>query len=184
MGKKLLIFSVLIFLPWGIISAQASGDQVKSLSAVLDEIMSAQGTSQVSQIDCTKISDEQFEQLGDAYMEQIHPGPAHVAMDTMMGGEGSTSLKSAHIIMGQNYLGCGKGVYANGLMPGLGIMGTGMMGGGFGWGMMGGQYLGGSRGMMGGFSGTYLGSWITMILFWILLLLAIAALIKWLSKNK
>ena len=50
----------------------------------------------------------------------------------MMGGEGSESLRQAHIKMGSNYLGC----VANGK---LGLM---KGGGGKMFGMMGGSYLG------------------------------------------
>ena len=50
---------------------------------------------------CSQLSDEQLEAIGEYYMEQMHPGQQHVMMDNMMGGEGSTSLKEAHIAMAQ-----------------------------------------------------------------------------------
>src|SRR3989338_2450971 len=48
-------------------------------------------------IQCEQLTNEQLERIGDYYMEQMHPGEAHQTMDEMMGGEGSESLKQAHI---------------------------------------------------------------------------------------
>ena len=72
--------------------------------------MLKQGVSDVKQIDCKKISDSEFEQLGDAVMERMAGSHEfHEQMDEMMGGEGSASLQSMHIFMGANWLGCGDG---------------------------------------------------------------------------
>jgi len=46
---------------------------------------------------CSDLSDEQLEAIGDYYMEQMHPGELHEAMDERMGGEGSENLKQVHI---------------------------------------------------------------------------------------
>jgi len=105
-----------------------------------------------SGISCDKLTDEQLEEMGDYYMEQMHPGEAHEIMDKMMGGEGSESLKQTHIQMA-------KGIYCNedinGMMSGgmmNMMMGNNMMGSG---GMMGMMNTGGSNmmgsGMMGNF---------------------------------
>lgn len=51
---------------------------------------------------CSELSSEQLEAVGDYFMEQMHPGTAHERMDEMMGGEGSDSLRQAHISMAQN----------------------------------------------------------------------------------
>lgn len=88
-----------------------------------------------SQQACGELTEAQFELLGDYYMELMHPGEAHEAMDAMMGGEGSRSLSLMHTRMGQNFY-CGN---SSGM--GSGMMGGGMMGS---YGMMGGSY-----GMMG-----------------------------------
>ena len=91
---------------------------------------------------CDSLSSEQLELIGDYVMEQIHPGQAHQYMDAMMGGEGSDSLKRAHIAMAYRFYctGSGSGLDANN--PYFGVMG--------GYGMMGGMMSGGYGGMMGG----------------------------------
>ncbi len=82
-----------------------------------------------SGVECSKLSDEQLELLGDYYMEQMHPGGAHEIMDNMMGGEGSESLKQVHINMAKR-LYCNENIYVGyGMMSGgMGMMNTGMMG--------------------------------------------------------
>ena len=99
-------------------------------------------------------------------MSIMHPDEGeHELMDQMMGSEGSESLKAMHITMGQNYLGCSGGTM------GSGMMGSGMMSMMMGW---------NNGGMGTGWS--WLG-WIFMILFWILVVLSIIALIKWIIKK-
>ncbi len=121
-----------------------------------------------SQQACGELTEEQFELLGDYYMELMHPGEQHEVMDKMMGGEGSKSLRLMHIRMGQRFY-CGDSFGAGGMMGG-------MMGPGFG--MMGG------RGMMG--SGWSLWS-VLYTLFWValivILILLAALLFKKLTKK-
>src|SRR3989344_8349915 len=105
-----------------------------------------------SKVTCSKLTEEQLERLGDYYMEQMHPGEAHEAMDEMMGGEGSESLRQVHIAMAKR-LYCndisGTAQYGTmGMMMSRGMMGYGtnygggMMGYGMGYGMMGYGYWG------------------------------------------
>ncbi len=99
-----------------------------------------------NEVPCSELTDEQLESIGDYYMEQMHPGEAHELMDRMMGGEGSESLKLAHINMAKR-LYCNEGV--SGMMgmtmgSGYGMMGSGgmmNMMGNYGYGMMGGSNL-------------------------------------------
>lgn len=99
-----------------------------------------------SRIDCDELSNEQLEAIGEYVMEQMHPGEEHEIMDARMGGEGSESLKQAHINIalgsycGQNYgmMGfgmMGQGMIENSLANPIGdgtmaynLMGTGMFG--------------------------------------------------------
>lgn len=57
-------------------------------------------------LECEQLTEQDFERIGDAVMEQNHPGEAHQAMDQMMSGEGSENLEQMHINMGKSYLNC------------------------------------------------------------------------------
>jgi len=112
---------------------------------------------------CSQLTNEQLEEIGDYYMEQMHPGEAHEIVDNMMGGEGSESLKQVHINMARR-LYCNENVY----------IGYGMMGYGGLIGIM--NRVGGS--MMGNYQPYYsynnYGYW---NLLWIVFLVAIIIII-------
>jgi hypothetical protein len=184
--KKLILTSFVIFSSLFLINTQAVHAQMgsmmgldneetevgtkeghtESVEVVLQGILESQNVSTVQELDLSKVSDDDWERLGDAVMELQHPGEAHEVMDRMMGGEGSESLRQMHINMGQAYLGYGNSNYGPGMMMGGGMMGygnnrsfnapAGMMGFGS---MMG---YGGNAGVYG-----ILGSvtWITLIVF-------------------
>ena len=84
-----------------------------------------------SGISCSKLTNEQLEEIGDYYMEQMHPGESHEIMDKMMGGEGSESLRQVHINIARSIY-CNEnagGMMGGGMMSGSGMMaGRGMMG--------------------------------------------------------
>lgn len=182
---KKMIFILIIGIIFTV-SFLVSGRADASLESVLSEIKTSQNVSENSQIKCEDVSEQNFEELGDSVMGVMHPDEnQHELMDQMMGGEGSQSLKAAHILMGKQYLGCTNGVSGFGMMGGggmMGMMGNGMMGMG---GMMG--YGGNFGGMTGykssmGFGWNWLG-FLYQFLFLFLIILAIAALIKWFSKK-
>jgi len=110
---------------------QVSGDEdhAESVEVVLQNFLNRQKVSTVQDLDLSKISDDEWERLGDAVMEQMHPGQVHEAMDQMMGGEGSESLKQMHINMGKAYLGYGSNRNNNSSLRGGGfpMMGFGSM---------------------------------------------------------
>ena len=116
-----------------------------------------------SKISCDKLSNEQLEEIGDYYMEQMMPGEAHEIMDKMMGGEGSESLKQVHINMAKR-LYCNESVYI-----GYGMMGSGGMMNMMGRGMMGNYYP-------ASYNYSNYGYW---NIFWILLLAVVIFLIVW-----
>ena len=93
-----------------------------------------QKVSTIQQLDLSKISNDDWEKLGDAVMEVQHPGQAHEVMDQMMGGEGSESLRRMHIQMGKAYLGNNSSLKGGGFpMMGFGsMMGYGANSGAYG----------------------------------------------------
>jgi hypothetical protein len=161
--------------------------QNSEVNAALQDIYASQKVSSQDKIDCSKVTDDQFDKLGDAYMGVMLPNQQqHQTMDNMMGGEGSASLKQAHINMGRSYLGCWSNYSgAPSMMSMMGITGGyGMMGGynNTGFGMMG-RNFGNGWNMMGSYGGYGWFGWITMIMIWVLLVLGIIALVKWLGKK-
>lgn len=126
---------------------------------------------------CAELSDDQLERIGDYYMEQMHPGSAHEAMDEMMGGEGSDSLRQAHIFMARRwYCGDAAGMGMMGMMMGSDIVESGMFSNkGYNNTSMG--MMGGSWGIVDFYSGSF---WFTRILIWVLLILGIVSFVKYL----
>ena len=61
-----------------------------------------------SKIKCDQLTDDQLESIGEYYMELMHPGKSHEIMDSLMGGEGSESLKQMHIQIARRFY-CGEG---------------------------------------------------------------------------
>ncbi len=138
---------------------------------------------QSKQVDCKSLTDDDFDVLGDYYMGQML-GNSHEAMNNMMsqmmGDEGE---KQMHIVMGKRLSGCdptaatpSQGV---GFIPMMGMLG--MMGGSFNnFGRGGGGMMGNfGYGNMMGAAGLGLGLLWT-VLWWALVILAIAAVVKWL----
>lgn len=166
--KVFKLSSILIILALGVSVAGAVERHSLSIEEALKPILESQSVSDISKIDCQKIADENLEMLGDAVMgKMLGSSKQHEIMDKMMGGEGSASLKAGHKNMGLGYLGCGNWSNFNNLRnynPMMGNFGfNNMMGWGWGWSFFG---------------------WVTMILFWALLVVVIAALVKWLLADK
>jgi len=96
-----------------------------------------------SGVNCDTLTNEQLETIGEYYMEQMHPGEQHEAMNSMMtqmmGEEGEEQM---HVNMARiryctgNYTGYG-GMMGSGGMMGMMPMMMSMMGGNMGYGMMG-----------------------------------------------
>jgi hypothetical protein len=128
--SALLLSVVPVFADTGL-----EGEHGRPLEDVLQEIREKQGLEPDAVIDPRKVDDVDLEELGESVMSIMHPEPRqHELMDQMMGGEGSESLKRAHIRMGYNYLASlddGKygwfGRRGRGRMMGRGMMGRGMM---------------------------------------------------------
>lgn len=120
MKKTLFVISLLFFSTLFVTSSHAQmmgqsaeysiqDDQVEehvALDELMPEILDKYSVSSINKLKCDEVSDNDFERVGEAVMETMHPEDEHEAMDEMMGGEGSDSLEQAHINMGKNYLRC------------------------------------------------------------------------------
>lgn len=98
-----LIISLSFLLAWPVVASQVN------INDILAEIRQTQGVASDKEIACNKITDDQFEKLGEIAMAVAHPDPEeHEKVEIMMGGEGSAMLRTAHIKMGREYF-CGSG---------------------------------------------------------------------------
>lgn len=86
-------------------SNSGTADPHESLDEVLSGLLDKYQKKTIQELNCG-LTGEEFERVGNAVMESMHPGEAHKRMDAMMGGEGSESLRLMHVQMGQRYLGC------------------------------------------------------------------------------
>ena len=115
--KKTLIYILIFVLSIGIV--YSATDEFAEAKKIVD-----------AKTPCSKLTENQLEMIGDYYMEQMHPGEAHTAMDNMMGGDGSESLKLMHIAIA-------KRIYCNEINSSIDYGYRGMMGSSYGQGMMG-----------------------------------------------
>ena len=146
---------------------------------------------QAKEVACENLGDEQFAVLGEYFMGQMS-GESHAAMNAMMiQAHGEEGEEQIHIVMGKRLSGCDTAAafpsISEGLMPMMNMM----------WGgssspfdsnnstnnMMNPVRNGVSNGVNFGF-GPFGGfGWIFMILWWVLIIVGIVALIKWLTTQ-
>lgn len=113
-----------------------------------------------SNVACSELSDGQLEEIGEYYLEQMHPGEAHEFMHQRMGlVEGSEAEEKFHISLAKTMY-CGE-------------LSAGMMGSGMG-GMMGAYYGAGNLANLAGVL------WLVIL---ILLAVALSLLIVWLYRQ-
>lgn len=140
---------------------------------------------QAKQLECEDLTDENYGSLGEYYMGQM-TGNSHAAMNTMMermmGKEGEEQM---HLVMGKRLSGCQTDAQfpqnGVGFIPMMWMMGGGgnpapALSGVEGMG------YGGWNNMMGGWNGFDLLGWIPMLLFWIILILGVVALLRYLGR--
>lgn len=140
--KKIYVY-ILAFLILFSILVSADGD-FSEAKELLEE-----------RIPYNQLTEDQFEEIGDYFME-LMVGEAHERMDQMMGGEGSEELRQVHINMGKNlydeYQSTGT-IQRRGMVGGNTMMGSD-------WGYM--MYPGSGH----FFWGMGLGGIFFMIIFW------------------
>ena len=134
---------------------------------------------QAKQTACTDLSDEDFGALGEYFMGQMM-GSSHSAMNqmmvNMMGEEGEEQI---HIVMGKRLSGCDTSVafpsQGVGFMPMMQMM----MGG---WSSPFGFNPTNNSMMNFGYGFGFFG-WLFMLLWWVLIIVAVIALVKWLANQ-
>lgn len=134
---------------------------------------------QAKQLECKNLTDDNFDVLGEYFMGQsIGNTQRHVLMNQMMKNMmGDTGETQMHITIGKRFSGCDTSAAypQNGtsfIAPMMWMMGGGgnpMMGYGD-WGNM----MGWGFGILG---------WFSMLIFWILLILGVVALIRYLGGS-
>ncbi|MGD8822765.1 MAG: SHOCT domain-containing protein [Anaerolineales bacterium] len=170
MKRKTMILVAAMMLVAGLMFAGSvsAQDEGKSLKDVVAEIRKSQNLQDDQSIDCSLVTDKQYEEVGEAWMDVMVPNAQrHEMMDRMMGGEGSESLANAHRVMGARYLGCYDGDWPGPTM-GFGLGGYGM--GGYGMGRYGG-------GMMHGYGYNNGGWWWGGWWWWIVVIIVIGGII-------
>lgn len=133
---------------------------------------------QAKQLECQNLTDDNYGSLGEYFMGQMI-GSSHEAMNTMMERMmGKEEEEQMHVVMGKRLSGC----VSDAQIPqgGVGFMPMMWMMGGGGNPMMG---NGGWNNMMGGWNGLGLLGWIPMLLFWIILILGVVALFRYLGGS-
>ena len=126
---------------------------------------------QAKQLECNNLTDEQYGSLGEYFMGQsIGNTQRHALMNqmmaNMMGEEGEEQM---HVAMGKRLSGCEP----NAQVPSGGVGFMPMM-----W-----TVGGGGNPMMGGWNGFGILGWLPMLLFWILLILSVVALFRYLGVS-
>lgn len=181
--KKLLFFIVVLLLIVSIPSRVFSQPMVETQREITSDDHTAgeerEGKDiwdslQSKQLTCNDLTDENFEALGEYFMGQaIGNTERHAAMNHMMTNMiGEDEEKQMHITLGKRSSGCdtraslmgsafsrwaGVGGTRGGVNPMMGYWGNTMMGGSGGFGAFG---------------------WISMLLFWLLIILGIIALVR------
>ena len=194
MSKSLLIAIAIIFFTL-FLSANSSFAQSPQVNESSDNHTAreeAEGKEiweklQAKQLECKDFTDETYDSLGEYFMGQsIGDTQRHALMNQMMTSMmGEEDERQMHIFMGKRLSGCDTSVQlpqnGAGFMPMMWMMGSAgspQVGGG-GNPMMG---YGGWNNMMGGWNGFGVLGWIPMVLFWIILILGVVALLRYLGR--
>jgi hypothetical protein len=119
MFSRTLLLVVIVFVALTSPAFAALGDEVAAGGVIANQVRA--GTA-----DCAKLSDADFEHLGEYVMEQlVGSRPAHEAMNQRMAAMmGIAGEERMHQLMGRRYAGCASGAAG---VPGM--MGGRMMGG-------------------------------------------------------
>lgn len=198
--KKVLLITILLFTmllaPSATFAQGMMGNWTSSPSSVTSDDHTAKEEAegkeiwdklQAKAVTCDSLRDVDFGALGEYFMGQsIGNTQRHALMNqmmtNMMGEEGEEQM---HVVMGKRLSNCEPNAQVPqsgiGFMPMMWMMGSAgspQVGGG-GNSMMG----QGWGNMMGGWNGFGLLGWIPMLLFWIILILGVVALLRYLGRS-
>lgn len=158
-----------LILPSGIYAQPMMGNQTQPTTDDHTAQEEAEGKEiwenlQAKKTTCNELSDENFGSLGEYFMGQsIGNTQRHAFMNQMMKNMmGEAGEEQMHVVMGKRMSGCDTSA----VVP---SSGTGFMP------MM--------NMMMGGWNGFGLLGWIPMLLFWVLLILGVVALLRYLGRS-
>lgn len=159
-----------------IVNVKADSMELKSVDTIIAEIRLEQNITSTDQIDISKVTSAQLEELGDSVMEKVIGNTAvHDRMDIALGGDGSASLTAVHIRVGYDYL-VGIPITMMTFMGAGGMMAYGGMMGGFGNYYQNGNYSG-YGGMMNGFG------WIWMFVGFLGLIALVGVVVYLATRN-
>jgi len=131
-------------------------------------------------ITCSQLSDTDFDKIGEYFMGQsIRDTSKHIAMNEMMKRMmGEKGEEQMHAVMGKRLSGCDTSAAVASQGIGFMSMMQMMMGG---WSSPFGSNQSSNSMMSFGFTPFGAFGWILMILWWVLIIIGIVALIKWLT---
>lgn len=129
--KKLVFLTIVsLFIAGSAVSAQMGMNRFSNKNSDHTKKEEAEGKQiwqklQGKKINCQKLTDDQFEALGEYFMGQMM-GEAHPAMNQMMTAMmGEKGEKQTHINMGKKLSGCfGGNINSFNFMPMMGMMGS------------------------------------------------------------
>lgn len=191
MKKLLLIFTIILISASGFaLRADAHGMARFSNSAAdWDEVVEhtlreeTEGKElweklQSKETDCANLDDEQFGVLGEYFMGRMM-GDSHAAMNAMMiQMNGEEDEERIHVVMGKRLSGCDASAAfpasSTGWMPMMNMM-TGSWSSPF-------KFNSTNNMMNFGYGFGFFG-WIFMILWWVLIIAAVVAVVKWLANQ-
>ncbi len=179
--KKYLLATILSFMLFGLVVHNANaqmmgfyGSQPDNSAIQSQQQEEQEGKKLLGQVQnktttCQKLTDTDFEKIGEYFMGQaIGNTSQHISMNNMMKGMmGEQGEEQMHIAWGKRGSGCNTNAQFAPTMMGGG--GNPMMG------------YGGWNNMMGGWNGFGILGWIPMLLFWVLLILGVVALFRYLG---
>jgi putative membrane protein len=133
---------------------------------------------QAKEVVCENLNDKQFGVLGEYFMGQM-AGESHAAMNAMMiQAHSEDGEEQIHIVMGKRLSGCNTSAafpaISGGWMPMMNMM-TGRWSSPFGFNS--------TNNMMNFGLGFGFFGWLFMILWWVLIIAAVVALVKWLVNQ-